>query len=179
MLLPEFNISCKVHLAGGELLKTDDFPWPGEGKHFEVGTIKPNLKAELMEDPLKIVFHADKEKIDAFSERLNGILGGKSQVRLFRSHEHYVEMTNRQVSKGSAARMLTEKLGFKPEEIIAAGDQDNDFEMIRDFGLGVVVGPGTPKLLEVKNFQVPYPEEGGIEMLRDWIKGGFKDQEAG
>ena len=173
MLLPEFNISCKVHLAGGELYKTDNVPWPDEGIHFEVGIIKPDLMAELREDPLKIVFHATPEEINAFTARLNGVLGSKSQVRLFRSHERYVEMTNKNVSKGHAAKMLVKKLGFKPEEVIAAGDQENDFEMIRDFGLGIVVGPGTPKLHEVKDFQVPYPEEGGIEKLRDWIKGGF------
>ncbi len=179
MLLPEFEISCKFHLSGGKLYKTDDTPWPDEGIHFETGIIKPDLKTILDEDPLKIVFQASKEQIDAFSERLNSILGVKSQVRLFRSHEHYVEMTNKNVSKGDAAKRLLDKLGIAPGDVIAVGDQDNDFEMIRDFGLGVVVGPGTDKLLAVKDFQVPPPEEGGIEMLRDWIKAGFTNQEAG
>lgn len=173
MLLPEFDISAKFHLSSGELFKTDDTPWPDEGKHFEVGTIKPNLKAELQEDPVKIVFHASKSEIEAFSRRLEGVLGDKSQVRMFRSHERYIEMTNRNVNKGRAAKMLIEKLGLQPHEVIAAGDQENDFEMIRDFGLGVVVGPGTPKLLEVNDYQVPYPEEKGIETLLKWIRDGF------
>ena len=64
-------------------------------------------------------------------------------------------------------------MGFQPEEVIAVGDQENDYEMIRDFGIGVLVGPGTEKLKQVMNFQVPYPEENGIENLRDWIKAGF------
>ena len=173
MLLPEFQISAKFHLSGGELFKTDETPWPDEGVHFEVGTICPNLKAELTEDPIKVVFHAQKAEIDAFEKRLQEILGTKSQVRFFRSHERYVEMTNKNVSKGDAASMLTKKLGFKPEEIIAVGDQENDYEMIRDFGLGVLVGPGTKKLKQVMNYHVPYPEEQGIEQLRDWIKAGF------
>ncbi len=173
MLLPDFEISAKFHLSGGELYKTNDTPWPDEGIHFEVGTIYPNLKAELTEDPIKIVFHAQKSEIDAFQTRLDEILGAKSQVRLFRSHERYVEMTNKKVSKGDATGMLTRKLGFKPDEIIAVGDQENDFEMIRDFGIGVMVGPGTEKLKQVMNYHVPYPEEQGIEELRDWIKAGF------
>jgi Cof subfamily protein (haloacid dehalogenase superfamily) len=177
MLLPEFDISCKLHLAGGELYKTNDTPWPDEGIHFETGIIRPNLKAELTEDPLKIVFHAQKEQIDAFSERLDSVLGAKSQVRLFKSHEHYVEMTNKNVSKASAAKMLFNILGINPAEVIAVGDQDNDYEMIRDFGLGVVAGPGTENLMKVKDFQVPSPENGGIEVLRDWIRDGFAGHE--
>ncbi|MBU2513604.1 HAD-IIB family hydrolase [bacterium] len=172
MLLPEFEISAKFHLAGGYLYKTNDTPWPDEGIHFEVGTIVPNLKAELTEDPIKIVFHASKPEIEAFTQRLNEVLGSKSQVRLFRSHERYVEMTNKNVSKGFAAGMLIEKLGFQKSEVIAVGDQDNDLEMIRDFGLGVVVGPGTPNLANIMDHQVPYPEENGIELLRDWVKAG-------
>lgn len=172
MLLDEFEISAKFHLSGGELYKTNDTPWPDEGIHFEVGTISPNLKAELCEDPIKIVFHAQKEEIDAFERRLAEVVGKKSEVRLFRSHERYVEMTNKRVSKGHAAKMLTEKLGFSSEEVIAVGDQENDFEMIRDFGLGVLVGPGTPKLHEVMDHQVPYPEEQGIERLLEWVKKG-------
>ncbi len=172
MLLPEFDISAKFHLAGGQLFKTNDTPWPDEGTHFEVGTIAPNLKAELTEDPIKIVFHASKPEIESFSQGLNDVLGSKSQVRLFRSHERYVEMTNKNVSKGYAASLLIEKLGFEAKEVIAVGDQDNDLEMIRDFGLGVVVGPGTSNLADVMDHQVPYPEEQGIEQLRDWVKAG-------
>ena len=172
MLLPDYQISAKFHLATGELYKTNDTPWPDEGKHFEVGTIVPNLKAELTEDPIKVVFHAESSEIEAFSKRLDEVLGKKSNVRLFRSHEHYVEMTNKNVSKGTAVKMLVEKLGVQPEEVITVGDQDNDFEMIRDFGLGVVVGHGTPNLLKVMNHQVSSPEDKGIEQLRDWVKAG-------
>lgn len=172
MLLPEFKISAKFHLAGGRLYKTDNVPWPDEGKHFEVGAIVPNLTAELDEDPIKIVFHSEPDQIEAFQTRLMEILGPTSNVRLFRSHERYVEMTNKDVSKGRAAKMLLEKLGVEIDDAIAVGDQDNDFEMIRDFGLGVVAGPGTEKLKTVMDFQIPYPEEQGIETLRDWLKDG-------
>jgi len=61
------------------------------------------------------------------------------------------------------------KLDIKPEEVIAVGDQDNDFEMLRDFGFGVMVGPGTEKLAEVSDLQIPMPEDHGIEKLRDWL----------
>lgn len=172
MLLPEFKISVKVHLAGGKLYKSNDTPWPDEGEHFEVGTVVPLLQAELVEDPIKMVFYAEPDQIEAFEKRLTQVLGNKSNVRLFRSHERYVEMTNKNVSKGKAAKMLIEKMGLSSSEVIAIGDQENDLEMIRDFALGVVAGPGTEKLREVMDYQVPYPEDLGIEKLKDWLAAG-------
>ena len=172
MLLPDFQISAKLHLAGGELYKTDDTPWPDEGKYFEVGEIKSNLKAELKEDPIKIVFFAKSDRIDDFFKRLEEILGKKSTVRSFRSHTNYVEMTHNRVSKGDAVRRLIKGLGLDPTEIITVGDHENDYEMLRDFGLGVVAGPGTKKLLGVSAYQIPRPEERGIEMLYKWLKKG-------
>ena len=172
MLLSEFKMSAKVHLFGGRLFKSDSTPWPDEGEHFETGIIMPDIKAEIREDPIKIVFYAESKEINRFEERLIGVFGNRSKVRLFRSHERYVEMTNKNVSKGGAAKMVIDRLGLRSSETIAVGDQDNDFEMIRDFGLGVVAGPGTSKLKEVMDFHIPYPEEGGIEKLRDWLTVG-------
>lgn len=171
MLLPEYHISVKLHMADGSIFKSDYTPWPDEGKHFEVGEIKPDLKRELDEDPIKIVFYDDTGKMDAFSERLNGILDHKSQVSLFRSHIRYMEMTNQSVSKGQTLQKLVKKLGIPPAEVITVGDQDNDLEMIRDFGLGIVAGPGTEKLLEICDHRIPSPEEEGIEALSQWLAG--------
>ncbi|MCP4749705.1 MAG: Cof-type HAD-IIB family hydrolase [Proteobacteria bacterium] len=169
MLLPEFRISLKMHLSDGTIFKSDNTPWPDEGEHFEIGEIKPNLKEELDQDPIKIVFYDVDGQMDDFERRLGQVLGAKSQVRLFRSHVRYVEMTNKDISKGKAVKKLISKLSIQPEEVIAVGDQDNDYEMIRDFGLGILAGPGTPKLLEVCRHQIPMPEHNGIEELRDWL----------
>jgi Cof subfamily protein (haloacid dehalogenase superfamily) len=171
MLLPEFNISVKLHMADGSIFKSDDTPWPDEGTHFEVGEIRPRLKAELDEDPIKIVFYDETGNIDAFSKKLNEILDRKSQVRLFRSHVRYMEMTNKNVSKGQTLKKLVSQLGIPPADVITVGDQDNDLEMIRDFGLGVVAGPGTPSLLKVCDHRIPMPEAQGIENLKDWLTG--------
>lgn len=169
MLLPEYNISVKLHMPDGRILKSDSIPWPDEGEHFEVGEIKPNLKAELDEDPIKIVFYDDSGKMDAFRERLDNILDKKTQVSIFRSHIRYMEMTNKTISKGQTLMKLVEKLDIDPKQVITVGDQDNDLEMIRDFGLGIVAGPGTENLLKVCDHQIPTPEEQGIESLSGWL----------
>lgn len=169
MLLPEFPLSLKMHMPDGRILKSDDTPWPDEGRHFEVGDIVPNLKEILVEDPIKIVFYDDANRIEAFSERLTSVLGPTSTVRMFRSHARYVEMTNKSVSKSFAVKRLIDMMGISKEEVIAVGDQENDYEMIRDFGLGILAGPGTPRLREVADHRIALPEDRGIEELRDLL----------
>jgi Cof subfamily protein (haloacid dehalogenase superfamily) len=169
MLRPKFQVSLKMHFADGQVLKSDPTPWPDEGIHFEVGTIVDNLPQQLVEEPLKVVFYGDQEKLTAFDLELGRIIGNKSQIRTFRSHKNYVEMTNKDVSKGDAVKKLLRKLSLSAAEVIAVGDQENDYEMIRDMGLGIQVG-NCEKLSEVSQYKIPVPEKGGIEYLYSWLK---------
>lgn len=167
----EFDLSLKVHFADGRILKSNSTPWPDEGKHFLVGEVVDNLPALIDEDPIKIVFHAESEKLEQFETRLNTVLGRKKNVRLFRSHAYYIEMTNEVISKGATLKQLLDVLEINPEEVIAVGDQENDLEMIRDCGIGVLAGEGTIKLLNVCNHQIPSPQDQGIEKLAAWLSG--------
>ncbi|MCP4296444.1 MAG: HAD-IIB family hydrolase [Proteobacteria bacterium] len=169
MLRPKYGISLKMHFADGRILKSDPTPWDDEGVHFEVGKVAENLTQELDEEPIKIVFYGDFSNFSKFEEELKDILGNKSKVRTFRSHENYVEMTNKDVSKGDAVKKLMGKLDILTQEVIAVGDQENDYEMIRDMGLGVQAG-SSEKLKEVSQHQIPSPENRGIEALYNWLK---------
>ena len=126
MIQSEFKVSIKIHMADGRLYKTDDTPWPGEGIHFEAGEQVADLQQQLDEDPIKMVFHGDNEEMRRYQQRIEEILGPKSQVRLFRSQPDYIEMSNRKVSKGDAVKSLVQKLGLDQSEIVTVGDQEND-----------------------------------------------------
>lgn len=169
MLLKEIPVSLKIHLADGTVYKSDNTPWPDEGKHFDTGIISENLAADLDEDPVKIVFHGDSKKIHALVERLDDILGNKQPVRLFRSHANYMELTHKKVSKGNAVKLLIEKMDLEMNQLITVGDMENDLEMLRDAAIGIIAGNGTPLLREVTPYRIPSPEEQGIENLRDWL----------
>jgi len=169
MLCDQFGLSAKAHLADGSILKSNDTPWPGEGVHFVTGEVRPQLKAELEEDPIKMVFCGDSEKLLAFKERVEQILGAKAQARLFQSHAYYVEMVNKNVSKGDTLKILAQKLGLQNEQLITVGDQENDYEMLKYFGLGIRVGTAHPNLAEVSQHQIALPEEKGIEELYELL----------
>lgn len=59
------------------------------------------------------------------------------------SSGRYVEFNHVAADKGKATLQLAAKLGVKPDEIMALGDNSNDLAMITAAGLGVSVQNGT------------------------------------
>ena len=55
------------------------------------------------------------------------------------SANRYIEFNRKGVNKGAGLLLLAKRLGVKPEETIAIGDNFNDLSMIRAAGLGVGV----------------------------------------
>lgn len=165
MLLPEFDLSMKVHLADGSIYKTHNVPWPGEGVHFEQGEIVDNLKAKLDEDPIKMVVYGKNEELENFKTRLNAVLGKNPKINIFNSNPEWLEISSRTVSKGQTIKRLLKVMEIDPSEVIAVGDQDNDFDMLQSVGMGVRVGSVAPKLERVSAFQIPEPENRGIRAL--------------
>lgn len=170
MLMDQFKeLSLKVHTANGTVLKSNNIPWPDEGVHFAVGTIIDNLKAYLDEDPIKMVIYGAPEVKKEFQQKLLEILGLKSQINLTHSHPLYLEIINKNVSKGITVCRLLPKLGILPEQAIGVGDQENDYEMLKMLGLGIQVGESSDKLKTVTQHQIPDPEAFGIKVLYDWL----------
>ncbi|AVN63989.1 hydrolase [Mesoplasma florum] len=58
-------------------------------------------------------------------------------------------ITNKFVNKGFAAEMVAQYYNKNINEVIAFGDQMNDFEMIQTVGHGIALTSGNPKLKEV------------------------------
>lgn len=169
-LLSKIKLSAKFHFENESILKSDDSPWPNEGKHFTTGVVAKNLRKELLQAPLKIVFYGEEKAILEYEAELKLKFGKDMPVRIFKSHEHYMEMTHLNVSKANAIRKAFEPLDISIEECITVGDQDNDFEMIRDAGYGIVAGKGNSSLNAVSKFKIPSPEDRGIEALLEHLK---------
>lgn len=170
MLLNQYDkLSLKIHSINGSVLKSNDMPWPDEGVHFAVGKIVKNLQAHLDEDPIKMVLYGDPDQKTAFQQQLNEVLGSKSQISMFHSHPLYLEMVNKNVSKGVTVCRLLQKLGIQPDQAIGVGDQENDYEMLKSLGFGIQVGNSTEKLIPVSQHQIPTPEAFGIQALHEWL----------
>ena len=78
------------------------------------------------------------------------------------------ELISREFNKGSAVRLVAEKLGFDIADTIGFGDSMLDIEMIQAVGTSVCMDTGSPRLKELSDLVCPGVDEDGIE----W---GFKE----
>ena len=51
----------------------------------------------------------------------------------------YTEVTNANTNKWSALKFLAQKLGIQEDEIVCIGDNMNDYEMLKNSGLGITM----------------------------------------
>ena len=110
--------------------------------------ITDDLIGSLDKPPLKcIAISADKKKLDMVKEGLSNWAEG--QVQLMFSNEKLLEMIPITSGKGTALKWLSEYLGVRIENTMAAGDMENDISMIEVAGLGVAMLNGAPQVKEV------------------------------
>lgn len=68
------------------------------------------------------------------------------------SSDRYIEFNDPSADKGQAVLALAAKLGIKPSEVIAVGDNSNDLPMIKAAGLGVSVANGRDFVQAAANY---------------------------
>jgi len=69
-----------------------------------------------------------------------------------KSTPFYVEIVNKEASKGKAIRFLANKWCIDRSEIMAVGDQDNDIEMLEVAGFPVAMGNSTEGLKNIAKY---------------------------
>lgn len=75
----------------------------------------------------------------------------------------YLEIVPRGGDKGTALKYISEKLGFRRDEVVAFGDGLNDVTMIDWAGHGVAVGNDVhADVKRLADEHIPSPEEGGV-----------------
>ena len=78
---------------------------------------------------------------------------------------YYTEISLSNVDKWDAIKFLITKLGIKPEEVIAIGDNINDKKMIENAGLGVVMKGSTPVVTEVADYITESNNDEGVAKI--------------
>ena len=126
------DLSFKLHFADSRVIKSNFKQWPGEGEHFIEGEIVQNFENLDFSEVVKIVFFESDERIQQLKKKLTRDL----KIRFLRTHLNHIEILHSNISKSSGIFHIAKENGLEPSEIIAVGDQDNDYEMIRDVGLG-------------------------------------------
>lgn len=84
----------------------------------------------------KALIIANPENITSLQQELREHFSGLSVVR---SHDRYLDITDKKASKGSALKFVLDYYNIDKSEVIAFGDNEIDIDMLRLAGLGVCV----------------------------------------
>lgn len=130
-----------------------------------------DLTVEIIEDPetflrgplIKILLIGDPGVLYDLRRGLVPLVG--SRARLVNSRSYYLEILPRHASKGAALRELARYLDVPLERVIAAGDQENDIELIREAGFGIAMPHSPESVKAVADRVAPSHAAGGLLAL--------------
>lgn len=105
----------------------------------------------------------DDAAFNALQEKLSGSLC------LVRSHWRLLEINPPGVSKRVAIEFLSKHLGMRRDVCAAAGDAENDLEMLRWAQVALTVGNAIDEIKSFAAFTGPSCDDGGIAVAVDWL----------
>lgn len=85
------------------------------------------------------------------------------------SSENFIELMDKDATKGKALKWLCKKLGISLLQTSACGNADNDADMIDQAGLGAAVKNASKMCLDLADIIVPSNNDDGIAKLIDII----------
>ena len=128
------------------------------------GRVVTAYQSGLTLDADKVVFHSNGQ-----SQRLEAHFAD-SHPRLLRYlwGDGYLEIVPENGDKGSALKLISERLGVKRSDVVAFGDGLNDLTMIQWAGRSVAVGDDVyPAVRAAAHEHIAAPEHGGVAR---WIE---------
>ena len=150
----------------------DQGPENFSGKNRELQNMINAVWIDLGPDPMskydgrpiyKMVFIGPSAEsidpaVEALGEELSFILHDFSEPDCV-----FGEIVNRKFNKGSAARLVAEKLGYDMADTIGIGDSMIDLELLDLTGTSVCMASGPAKLKELSDLVCPGVDDDGIE----------------
>lgn len=129
----------------------DYVPYPD---YFPNGSeVSKKLTPEtLLENPTALnIFTAGEDKQPFIEEQIIDTFGKAVEVRTWGGDAPCLEVVTAGVQKAMGVEQIAEYYGIKRQDILAFGDQANDFEMIQYAGHGVVMQNGIEELKNISD----------------------------
>lgn len=104
---------------------------------------------------------SDAKTVTALRWQLGMQINGSARL-LQAGVPYMMEILPPGASKGAMLKVLLKELGIAPEEMLAAGDAENDIEMVQMAGVGVAVGNASESLKKVADYIAASNDEDGV-----------------
>ena len=86
---------------------------------------------------------------------------GKYKDLILNKEYEYIDIMPKNVNKNTAIQFLGDYLKIKPSEMLTIGDNLNDYDMVKDAGIGVAVANAYDELKQVAKFTTTNPVQKG------------------
>lgn len=112
----------------------------------------PFIAENLNEDPTSVnIFTNGEEFMPYIQEKIIEDYGEKVEVRTWGGPTPTLEIVSAGIQKAMGVERIADSFNIRRENILAFGDEANDFEMIQYAGHGVVMKNGIDELKEVSD----------------------------
>lgn len=128
-----------------------------------------HLYVEPVDSFDQVAKHVDKIsifKFDGYHDVIDELRQRLPEIKVVTSGHQWVDFLPVHVNKGNALKQLLEKVGLRPEEGVAFGDQENDIEMIEIAGIGYGMKTGAKGLINAADCVIESAREKLEEILR-------------
>ncbi len=121
-------------------------------------------------DPSKMSIIRWDGQIDSIETGLSEKFGDR--LSILQSRPYFLEITDREATKGQALRWLAEHENIRREEVIAIGDGHNDLDMVAYAGLGVAVANARGRVKQAADLVTSSNNEDGVaEVIEKYVLG--------
>ncbi len=117
----------------------------------------PFLEENLTEDPTSVnIFVEDEKYIPYIQEKVVEQYGDAVEVRTWGGPSPTLEIVSAGIQKAMGVERIAQTYHIPREDILAFGDEANDYEMIQYAGLGVAMHNGIDALKEISDDVTAY-----------------------
>jgi Cof subfamily protein (haloacid dehalogenase superfamily) len=123
----------------------------------------------LVAEPVtRVIIRAPEHSAEEFGELVHGL--GLAEVNYNIGYTAWLDLAPEGVSKASGLDVVCARLGVARENVLAAGDGMNDYDMLRWAGRGVAMGQGAEELKAVADDVIGTVTDDGLATeLRRWL----------
>lgn len=130
---------------------------------FFDSSVDVNVLPELLHtDPTSVLIHPFEHNVDTLRQLLDQEHAEVIEHRKWGAPWNVIEVIRTGLSKAVGLERICESFQIPVKNVIAFGDEDNDFEMIQFAGTGVAMGNAIRKLKELANATTLTNEQDGI-----------------
>lgn len=131
-----------------------------QGRFTTYEVVKSFDDVELGDVSKLLCITYNEDEIINLQKELSKQFEGK--LAIVRSHKYYLEFTDIKATKGNAMNFLKDLWNIKTEEVFASGDQDNDYDLLKNAGVKIAMGNASEKLKSIADYICPTINEDGL-----------------